>query len=209
MKTYIKYIFVLLFSNILNAQLGINTTNPKAVLEIKSSTAGLLIPRVKTTEITNNEPGLLVFNTDTGNFSVKQEDQSWKSPKIGIEPTQFTKAIQFNGEAYLTLSAAERKNNDNYINNYLRHTNKPWTISFLMKPEKSSQLGILNLRDYQNKQKSIRLWLANKNIHFWYGNNESSSNRVSFETKSSKIIINKWYAITITFSGNFEDDKTF
>ena len=29
---------------------GINTTNPKAALEIKSSTAGLLIPRVKTTE---------------------------------------------------------------------------------------------------------------------------------------------------------------
>ena len=108
-------ILLLLFSNLINAQLGINTTNPKAAMEIKSSTAGLLIPRVKTTEVTNNEPGLLVFNTDTGNFSIKQDGQSWKSPKIGIEPTQFTKAIQFNGEAYLTLSAAERKNNDNYI----------------------------------------------------------------------------------------------
>ena len=209
MKTYITYIFVLLFSNILSAQLGINTTNPKAAIEIKSNTGGLLIPRVKTTEVTNNEPGLLVFNTETGNFSIKQEDQSWNSPKIGIEPTQFTKAIQFNGEAYLTLSAAERKNNDNYINNYLRHTNKPWTISFLMKPEKSYELGILNLRDYQNQKKSIRFWLANKNLHFWYGSNESSSKRISFETKSDKIVVDKWYAITLTFSGNFEDDKPF
>lgn len=209
MTKNISNILLLLFSSLIHAQLGINTTNPKAAIEIKSNTGGLLIPRVKTAEVINNEPGLLVFNTDTGNFSIKQEDQSWKSPKIGIEPTQFTKAIQFNGEAYLALSAAERKNNDNYINNYLRHTNKPWTISFLIRPEGSSQLGILNLRDYQNKQKSIRLWLENKNIHFWYGSDELSAKRISFETKSSKIVINKWYAITITFSGNFEDDKPF
>jgi hypothetical protein len=78
-----------------------------------------------------------------------------------------------------------------------------------MKPEKSSQLGILNLRDYQNKQNSIRFWLANKNLHFWYGSNESSSKRISFETKSNKIVVDKWYAITLTFSGNFEDDKPF
>ena len=66
-------ILLLLFSNLINAQLGINTTNPKAAIEIKSITGGLLIPRVKTAEVINNEPGLLVFNTDTGNFSIKQD----------------------------------------------------------------------------------------------------------------------------------------
>ena len=90
-------ILLLLFSSLIHAQLGINTTNPKAAIEIKSNTGGLLIPRVKTAEVINNEPGLLVFNTDAGNFSIKQEDQSWKSPKTGDEPTLFKKALKFDG----------------------------------------------------------------------------------------------------------------
>ena len=77
--------------------MGIKPPILKAAIEIKSNTSGLLILRVKTTEVTNNEPGLLVFNTDTGNFSIKQEDQSWKSPKTGDEPTLFKKALKFDG----------------------------------------------------------------------------------------------------------------
>ena len=92
----------------------------------------------------------MVFNTDTGNFSIKQEGQSWKSPKIGIEPTQFSKALEFNGlEHYVSLSASSRKTeNGDYINNFLRHYNKPWTISFIIKPEDGEQLGILSSVDY-------------------------------------------------------------
>ena len=103
-------ILLLLFSSLIHAQLGINTTNPKAAIEIKSNTGGLLIPRVKTAEVINNEPGLLVFNTDTGNFSIKQEDQSWKSPKTGDEPTLFKKALKFVDKVVVAISDGNQKN---------------------------------------------------------------------------------------------------
>ena len=91
--------------NILNAQLGINTTNPKAAIEIKSNTSGLLIPRVKIDDVGNDEPGLLVFNTDTGNFNHKA-DGTWKSTKsTNNEPTLLKKALQLNGKNHFLKHA--------------------------------------------------------------------------------------------------------
>jgi hypothetical protein len=200
MKTYITYIFIFLFSTILNAQLGINTTNPKAAIEIKSNTGGLLIPRVKTTEVTNNEPGLLVFNTDTGNLSIKQEDQSWKSPKIGIEPTQFTKALKFDGENHFLSMPSSNTANNNFLK-----INRPWSISFIIKPysnenenESETKMGLLDLRG----NNGIRIWIKDKNLHLIYGNFNNVQKRYYLYTLSSKIKYDQWNYITITYNGN-------
>ena len=74
MKKILFLIFV--FSNVLTfSQIGINTTTPKAMLEIApsstttpSSTDGLLVPRISAFPVTNptfNQQGMLIFLTAT------------------------------------------------------------------------------------------------------------------------------------------------
>jgi hypothetical protein len=55
------------------AQVGIGTSNvsPSAILEVKSSSKGLLLPRLTTTQrdaIVSPELGLLIYNSTTGRF---------------------------------------------------------------------------------------------------------------------------------------------
>jgi hypothetical protein len=64
-----KYIFILLFSISINAQVGIGTSSPheSAILELKSNNSGLLIPRMnalKRNDINAPTAGLLVYQTD-------------------------------------------------------------------------------------------------------------------------------------------------
>lgn len=66
-------IFIVPFS--LFAQVGINTENPdpSSILDISSTTQGMLTPRVTTTQknaIASPATGLLVFDTDLGIFSL-------------------------------------------------------------------------------------------------------------------------------------------
>jgi hypothetical protein len=64
-----KIIFLLLFPIVAFAQIGINTTTPKAALDVESSVNGILIPRVQlidaldTTTILNPNGGPLVTST--------------------------------------------------------------------------------------------------------------------------------------------------
>ncbi|GAB5401409.1 MAG: hypothetical protein Aureis2KO_29940 [Aureisphaera sp.] len=56
-----------------NAQVGINTTNPdpSAILDVQSTDAGVLVPRMTTTEklsIASPATGLLAFDTTTNSF---------------------------------------------------------------------------------------------------------------------------------------------
>jgi trimeric autotransporter adhesin len=66
-------VFVLVVCNAAFAQVGIGTTTPdaSAVLDVKSTTKGMLIPRMTTaqrTTITTPATGLQVFDTDTKSF---------------------------------------------------------------------------------------------------------------------------------------------
>ena len=69
-------LFTLLFFNFLNAQVGIGTTTPNGILDITSSTEGLLAPRVALTSSVTESPvtnpasgplvnGTIVYNTAT------------------------------------------------------------------------------------------------------------------------------------------------
>jgi hypothetical protein len=68
---------------IIEGTVGIGTTtpDPKAILELQSSAAGILIPRMSTaqkTAISSPPNGLLVFDTDLNSFSYfNSKDASW------------------------------------------------------------------------------------------------------------------------------------
>lgn len=72
----LNLLFVLLgFAQALFAQVGIGTTSPdsKAVLDLTSTTKGLLLPRMTSVQrdnIASPPQGLLIFNTNSGNLEV-------------------------------------------------------------------------------------------------------------------------------------------
>jgi hypothetical protein len=77
MKTKLfTLVIIALLVNKINAQIGINANNaapnPAAMLDIASSTKGLLIPRMSTAQkeaIPNKPEGLMVYDTDLKQFS--------------------------------------------------------------------------------------------------------------------------------------------
>lgn len=77
MKTKLFTLVIIAFLvNKINAQIGINASNsspnPAAMLDIASSTKGLLIPRMSTAQkdaIPNKPEGLMVYDTDLKQFS--------------------------------------------------------------------------------------------------------------------------------------------
>ena len=75
MKTLTLFTLILLAALALNAQVAINNDgsnpDPSAVLDVKSDTAGILIPRMTKAQrnaITSPATGLLVFDTDENSF---------------------------------------------------------------------------------------------------------------------------------------------
>lgn len=198
MNRFLKIFIITLISKSSFSQLGINTTNPKAAIEIKSNTGGLLIPRVKIDDVGNNETGLLVFNTETGNFNHKAEG-TWKSTKITVnEPTILKKALQLNGENHFLSMPSSNTANNNFLKK-----NRPWSISFIIKPysnenESETKMGLLDLRG----DNGIRIWIKDKNLYLICGNFNDVQKRYYLYTVSSKIKYDQWNYITITYNGN-------
>ena len=72
-KLIISAAFILAASFTATAQVGVGTTTPKAALEVTSSTAGVLIPRMNTTTRTGltvaaDQNGMMVYDTTTKTF---------------------------------------------------------------------------------------------------------------------------------------------
>ena len=68
------------------AQVGIGTTTPDAssILDITSTTSGILVPRMTTTQrdaISSPENSLLIFNTTTNTFQMNSGTKV--SPQLG------------------------------------------------------------------------------------------------------------------------------
>ena len=80
MKTFTMFILLCCVIEVVHAQVGINTTNPNAVLEVRASntatpanTDGLLIPKIDNFPASNPtaaQHGMLVFVTGGGTPSM-------------------------------------------------------------------------------------------------------------------------------------------
>ena len=73
MKKTILISCLIMITCMLHAQVGINTNNPdpSAILEVKGTNGGLLIPRMtlpQRNNITLTKPGLLVYDVTLGRF---------------------------------------------------------------------------------------------------------------------------------------------
>jgi hypothetical protein len=107
MKKLIAYtiasILLLLWSIRLLAQsvgIGTTTPHPAAILDLQSTTKGLLPPRLTQTEIgniTNATPGLMVYNTTTSSFQF-YNGSSWNNiPHSGIVTGINNRVPRFSG----------------------------------------------------------------------------------------------------------------
>ena len=76
-------IFIIVISSYCNAQVGINTTEPQATLDIKSEFLGVQFPRLTSEEINqiqNPEEGLMVYNVTEKCLAINIGEQTpdWK-----------------------------------------------------------------------------------------------------------------------------------
>ena len=112
---------MLLLGGVAKAQLGVGTTTPDAssVLDVKSTTKGLLPPRMtqaQRTAISTPATGLVVFQTD-GTIGLKYYDGSaWVSIQVaqvgdiktGFQATDHYGWIKLDGRALTTLTATQQ-----------------------------------------------------------------------------------------------------
>lgn len=87
MKTILFGIFTLFFCANLVGQVGIGTTDPQGILDIDSNNAGMVIPRVESTDVIQQingnfiENGTLVYNEELDKFCFFIND-AWFCPEI-------------------------------------------------------------------------------------------------------------------------------
>ncbi|MDI6031871.1 ice-binding family protein [Flavobacterium sp. LB2P84] len=89
MKNNVTFLLILFLqiSGIINAQVGIGTTNPEvsSILDIQSTDKGFLLPRLTTAQrdaISLPATGLLIYNTTTNNFNFY--NSGWKDFNTGL-----------------------------------------------------------------------------------------------------------------------------
>jgi hypothetical protein len=111
MKTILKYLFIffiLLSSRSLYGQVGIGTVTPEnsSILDISSSSKGLLIPRLSTLQrdaIVSPAEGLLIYNTSLSNIEMNIGNitvPNWVGTK---EPESIIDSV-FEGDVISTIS---------------------------------------------------------------------------------------------------------
>nr|WP_315222727.1 hypothetical protein [uncultured Flavobacterium sp.] len=109
-KTFFLLLFFIL-SSTGNAQIGIGTITPNAssVLDISSTTQGLLAPRMTTAQrnaITTPADGLIVYDTDLKSFYYYvSTSSSWTVINSGATPRQNFKRIRTGDDLAIVLAA--------------------------------------------------------------------------------------------------------
>ena len=108
----ILLVITLIASYSLTAQVAINTdgtsANSSAMLDVKSDTAGILIPRmeqIKREAISNPATGLLVYQSDGTSGYYYYNGSNWIGiTGIGAGAISTTACIDYDGNAYLTFA---------------------------------------------------------------------------------------------------------
>jgi hypothetical protein len=121
MKKYIFFLMLSMFSTPYFGQVGIGTNTPdnSAMLEVQSSSKGLLFPRMSTVQrsgISAPATGLHVFDTNTnslwfynGAFWVNYAAQAkYGDVKSGIQTTDHDGWVKLDGRLFSTLSASQQ-----------------------------------------------------------------------------------------------------
>ncbi|MFT6842611.1 MAG: hypothetical protein ACJASR_001379 [Psychroserpens sp.] len=110
-----KKVFIILSTLLLTlstfSQVGIGTTNPDAssVLDITSTTRGLLPPRMTTSErdaINSAAKGLMLFNTTLNRLQINKGDATTSNwVNLGMPTATDTGQMNYwNGSAWLTIA---------------------------------------------------------------------------------------------------------
>jgi len=138
MKTFLFLLFFSVLSNLLIAQVGVGTLNPRAALDIDSENSGLLIPRVALTGVNDNvtvsipsgagiEVSTLVYNDATG----------------GLQPAGF---YYWDGSSWLQMGTTEKRV---YMGKFRITASGNSTISGLpFKPQSIVFKAYANVEDY-------------------------------------------------------------
>lgn len=125
MKNYSSFFvaLILFFSGIIDAQIGIGTNTPdaSAVLDLSSTTKGLLIPRMTTLQqsnLVNPAIGLMIYNTTTGQLETNKGNglgsALWSgaatngtTATVGTNTTQLatTEFVLSNSDRYSSINA--------------------------------------------------------------------------------------------------------
>ena len=125
MKNYSSFFvaLILFFSGIIDAQIGIGTNSPdaSAVLDLSTTTKGLLIPRMTTLQqsnLVNPAIGLMIYNTTTGQLETNKGNglgsALWSgaatngtTATVGTNTTQLatTEFVLSNSDRYSSINA--------------------------------------------------------------------------------------------------------
>lgn len=139
MKTYAFLFFLLiLFSNLVMAQVGIGTKSPEAGLDIKYVNSGLLIPRVALTGINDN-----TTVTIPNGSGVKVSTLIYNDGTGGLEPAGF---YYWEGSSWLQLVTNEKQV---YMGKFRITATGTMTVGGLpFKPESIEFKAYANVEDY-------------------------------------------------------------
>ncbi|MFV0531945.1 MAG: hypothetical protein ACK5MD_10980 [Flavobacteriales bacterium] len=156
MKYLYKNVFVIhgLFLSVITfSQVGIGTHSPKSVLEIKSDSLGILLPRVTTTEknamIQSDEVhSQLVYDTTQEQFYYYDKTDGWKTLDTDVRPAEGTKnnPVFISRSSDVILTATGKT--ENYIDyNYTKfYNNSNFMITcntnYILKKTTSSNTGL-------------------------------------------------------------------
>ncbi|MDT8347539.1 MAG: hypothetical protein RQ756_07030 [Flavobacteriaceae bacterium] len=192
-KSILSLFTVLLFSTILNAQVGINTTNPNAALDVESADQGVLFPRVALTAKNNPAPvinpnggniadGTIVYNTNTNGidiFKVYPGLYRWSAPNSIWIPIDRTRvfltdrvAIPANGTTNLALTVPEHNEIDAATVNIVN--------AQLLNPALGNNLPNIAIRFVESRNGEIRFSVSNLN------NNNGAAYELQFVVVSTK-----------------------
>jgi len=118
MKKFQLFFLMVFAAFNLQAQVGLNTDNPEAALDIASTTSGLLIPRVALTGVNDNttvktpdglvaKVSTLVFNDGTGGLEpvgfYYWQDDNWLQ-FVTSKPQVYTGKFQINSSGSITIA---------------------------------------------------------------------------------------------------------
>lgn len=107
MTFFLLFLFKFLFTSAQNVGIGTISPNSSSILEVTSSSKGILIPRMTSAQkraIVNPVNGLMVFQTDSIGGFYFYSDNKWLNLKTSAT-AQSNKLLIYTGQAFATINS--------------------------------------------------------------------------------------------------------